>query len=530
MPLSSFSLEQIIPLYIAAGLLFISMMLWPKQRTLGLLFLVLGAFGMSYFVCALDPFLMVWDEQYHAMVGKNMSTDFFTPMLYDGNPVPHDPHLWIENEIWLHKQPFFLWQIALSIKIFGPSVMAVRLPSMILFSILPFLIYRIGKIAINENTGYLAGLLFSCSYFALGLSAGHFHTDHNDLSFLFYLTASFWAWFEYQNSNKKYWLILIGVFSGFAVLTKWLMGLLVYVIWFLTEFFLNKENRWKIKTYIPLFGSELIAVLIFLPWQIYILNQWPEQANYEFAYNSKHFFEPVEGHAGTIWYHFQEGADYMYGSGDGNPKNGFGWFDFLLTLGLISLLFKVEKRKQLSMIMSTVVFIYLFYSIAETKMPAFTVIAMPFLLLGAGTFLDTLFDRLKEKWKSVVLHHLLFIGFTGYILVNFLNIDRVEMHHSENPRQKNPVRESLVRNHKFVVQVREMNLDENYLIFNTNMTVHGNIPIMFFTGLRAYDYLPKKEWIPELKSKNYKIAVMQNGDLPDYIKNDPEILIIQPNE
>jgi 4-amino-4-deoxy-L-arabinose transferase len=56
------------------------------------------------------------------------------------------------------------------------------------------------------------------AYYPLELVAGRYSTDHNDLSFLFYVTASIWAWFEYQHTQNKYYLVLIGLFSGCAVL------------------------------------------------------------------------------------------------------------------------------------------------------------------------------------------------------------------------------------------------------------------------------------------------------------------------
>lgn len=529
MPLNSFSSEQILPFYMAITLLLASLILWNWKKTAGLFSLFFGAFSLAYFMAALDPFFWVWDEQYHAMVGKNLSNNFLKPMLYQENPVPHDSNFWINNTVWLHKQPLFLWQIALSIKAFGPSVMAVRLPSIILFSFLPLLVYRIGKITMNPNSGFYAALLMACAYFPLELVSGFYHTDHNDISFLFYVTASFWAWFEYQNSGKKrYWLILLAIFSGFAVLTKWLMGLLVYVIWFFNHFLFNKKNRWNLKSYLPMILAGAITLMIFLPWQLYILSEFPEQAKHEFAYNSKHFFEAVEGHAGSILYHFREAADWLYGEGNGNSLNGFGWFDLLLVFGLITLLFKIDERKYIVMLLGTVFFVYLFYSIAETKMPAFTLIAMPFLLMGVGGFFDTIFERIGEKVGNKIVTAMIIICSLSYLSIDFINLDRIEMHHAENPRRKNPVRESLLRNHNFIVKFREMNLDKDYLLFNSKLALHGNIPIMFFSGNLCYEELPDKELMTDLRSKGYKIAVLNTGDLPKSILDDKQVLLINP--
>lgn len=65
--------------------------------------LLLGAFGIRMFMAALDPFLNVWDEQFHVLVAKNMMTHPFEPMLYRYHVVPYDLGNWPMSHIWLHK-------------------------------------------------------------------------------------------------------------------------------------------------------------------------------------------------------------------------------------------------------------------------------------------------------------------------------------------------------------------------------------------------------------------------------------------
>ena len=141
-----------------------------------------------------------------------------------------------------------------SIELFGVNEMAVRIPSVLLHALLVILIYRIGKITYSEKIGFYGAVFFSVAYFPLELIAGKYPTDHNDTAFLFFVTASLWSWFEYQNSKKKKWIILIGLFSGCAVLTKWLVGLLVYTIWSIS-IGVERPSKWiQIKSYIPILG------------------------------------------------------------------------------------------------------------------------------------------------------------------------------------------------------------------------------------------------------------------------------------
>jgi 4-amino-4-deoxy-L-arabinose transferase len=107
---------------VAGALLFICAFTFFRKKTFWLkVSLFTGGACMAYFVCSLDLFLHDWDEQYHALVAKNMMSDLFNPVLYRNELLAGDSGDWFLTHIWLHKQPLFLWQMALSQKIFGIS-------------------------------------------------------------------------------------------------------------------------------------------------------------------------------------------------------------------------------------------------------------------------------------------------------------------------------------------------------------------------------------------------------------------------
>jgi 4-amino-4-deoxy-L-arabinose transferase len=51
-----------------------------KAKT-ALTFLFIGAIGLGLFIASLDNFLVLWDEQYHALVAKNMLQNPLKPPL-----------------------------------------------------------------------------------------------------------------------------------------------------------------------------------------------------------------------------------------------------------------------------------------------------------------------------------------------------------------------------------------------------------------------------------------------------------------
>src|SRR4051812_26167647 len=193
--------------------------------------LLLGGLGLRLAVARLDPYLNLWDEQFHALVAKNLIHHPLRPTLYERPLLPFDFWDWTHNHVWLHKQPLFLWQIALSLRVFGVNELAVRLPSVLLSTAVLAIVLRLGTLMLSARAGFYAALLAVSGWFGLDLVSGHAVTDHNDVAFLFYVAASLWAWAEMSRARTVRWAVLVGVFAGLAVLVKWLTGLLVFSGW-----------------------------------------------------------------------------------------------------------------------------------------------------------------------------------------------------------------------------------------------------------------------------------------------------------
>lgn len=521
MPFDHFSTEQIVPLLISVIFLVASILSFTKNRKLSLSFLFIGSLGIGYFIANLDHFLILWDEQYHALVAKHLAQNPLKPILISDPILGFEYRNWTANNIWLHKQPLFLWQMALSIKLFGTSVLAVRLPSIIMHAIIPLFIYRIGKIGINARTGFYGALLFAVAYFPLELVSGTYTTDHNDVAFLFYVIASFWAWFEYEKSKKRSWLILIGLFSGGAVLVKWLMGLLIFVIWSITKFIVDPENRRKFKSWLPIIYSIIISLITFLPWQIYIILTYPKESSYEYKLNGAHFFHAIEGHAETTWFYFTDGLSKIYGSGFIIP--------FLLLSGVICLVFNSKNRMTKIAIPTTIAFVYIFYTVAATKMTAFPIIVAPLVYLGLGCLIDRALIFIKKKVKVRYLPEILAICLPLLLAYSALNLSKIENYHTYRKPNDNNNRENEEIEMRFIRSLDAQLHGEPYVIFNASITVNGNIPIMFFTNYDAYNYVPGQSVIAKVKSMGRKVAVVDNGKLPKFILDNPDVKKLKVN-
>ncbi|MBL4592573.1 MAG: glycosyltransferase family 39 protein [Flavobacteriales bacterium] len=512
-----FEIAQIVPLIVSSLFLIASIIIYNKSK-LSITLLFIGTLGLGYFIANLDPFLILWDEQYHALVAKNLVINPLKPTLFPEPLLTFSYKNWTENHIWLHKQPLFLWQMALSIKLFGLNEIAVRIPSILMHAILPIFIYRIGFIVLNKRTAFFGALFFATAYFPLELVAGRYSTDHNDIAFLFYLIGSFWSWFEYKNSKKYYWLILTGLFSGGAVLNKWLMGLLIYIVWIVSKFIGDSKNRFFIKSYFPIIYTGILSLVVFIPWQIYTRINFPKESSYEASLNIKHFSEPIEGHYGNLWFYFTNGFNTLYGSGVIMP--------FVLLFGIVFMIYKIRNKEYKIGIITTIIVVYSVFTLAETKMIAFPLIITPFTYLGIGALLDSLLSITKKKVSIPIVTTILSILIPLSISYAALNLKRIQNYHTmRNPYDNhNRVRELIEM--KFIDSLIEMKLDQDYVIFNSCITVNGNIPIMFYTNHTAYSFIPSVSQIREIKNVGKKVAVINLGNLPKYILYDKDIKIL----
>ncbi|MFZ6053042.1 ArnT family glycosyltransferase [Halocola ammonii] len=520
MQLLHFTSQQSLLLIIGGALLIFSTGVFRNKTKLGLALLFLGSLTLGLFMASLDPFLNIWDEQYHALVAKNLSNNLLKPTLYSDPVLNYDYRNWTENAVWLHKQPLFLWQMAASIKIFGANEIAIRLPSAIMHAIIPLFINRIGKIAVNRETGFYGALFFAVAYFPLELIAGTYPTDHNDVAFLFYITASFWAWFEYSQSKKKYWLLLIGLFGGCAVLVKWLMGLLVFVIWTLVIAFSKETVKQKLRSFLPALTSGAISLIVFLPWQLYTHLVFPKVAAYELKLNSRHFFEAIEKHTESTWFYFTDGFQMVYGSAALLP--------FIFLIGLTVMILKIHDRSHRFFISTAVIFVYAFYTVAATKMVSFPIIVAPFLFLGLGFLIDFSFSilesRLKWTWQiTLSALRVVVVLVVGYSL---LNLSKIEMAHTSKEPDNNRNRSQELREMEFIESLDKKLGEEKYVIFNSSITINGHIPVMFYTDHVAYDFVPSKAQIEKLKKQDRRIAIVDLGNLPTYILEDEAIRIL----
>lgn len=494
---TGFSILQNTLFYSALALVLISLVLFVRKKvwwSVGVLFL--AALLLNAFAALLDPFLNIWDERFHALVAKNMMEEPFRPMLYKDPIMLFAYDNWDRFHIWLHKQPLFLWQIALSFKLFGVSEFSLRIPNLLMASLLVPVSYRTGKLLVSERTGYLAALLMMSSWIMLELVSGRQEMEHNDLSFLFYVSCSIWAWLEWREKSSWKWVLLIGMFSGAAVLCKWLPGLLVFGAWSLMILLEIRSHPASLLAHLPsFFLSFLTTCILFLPWQFYIFSEFPDEAKKSYEFNVQHFTFPVDGHAGPWYYHFDM-LSYLYGT----------IIQWLLLPALIVLYLKAKNKTNAIAFVAMIVTVFAFFSVSQTKAPCYTMMVSMIVFISMGSMMDFLMGYLDKlaigSWQLAV---------TGIVMVMFnLRMNQMNTDHSLAVPDN---RHSRMMYHNREI-FKSLELPENAVLLN----VLGRhfIEAMYYTGVPAYPGIPDSLQYQDLLYKKRLPVILLHPDSSEH--------------
>jgi 4-amino-4-deoxy-L-arabinose transferase len=541
---SSFTPTQNMCLTIAALFFALSFYFHLKSKNnIAVLCLIITGASLFAFGALLDPFLNFWDERFHALVAKSMLENPFHPKLYLDMPIKEPgSYSWVYTDTWVHKQPVFLWQIALSFKIFGVSEFTLRLPSIIMATLMILLVYRMAALLMNKNIAYYAALSVAFSWFIINLVSGKEKLEHNDICFAFYATASLWALIEYFKSNRKWrWVFIIGLLAGLAILTKWLLGLLVFAVWglFLLSEYRFKINQWKTSHFLMALAT---CVIIFLPWQLYIFHQFPEYAAIELNFNTLHYTTVLEGHDGSFWFHFSILPYVYFGQEEWwNYKetllNRSYLFSFtLLIVGFILFLKTLKKNSLRITVFFTFLCVYLFFSFSKTKMPAYTLFVSSIFFMSLAAipyYIERLLFGIKTlplskikipQWIPAILMFFI-VSFYALYMLNFKFIRNTHL-------TMNSWRMAGI-NAKEVFTELDKTLPEKIVIFNVasmlpeaeyfSLVYEG----MFYGNRICYQGNPlNDEIIEKLNNQGYAIAIFTHIEVPQNIQHDERIIKI----
>ncbi|MBK6527698.1 MAG: glycosyltransferase family 39 protein [Crocinitomicaceae bacterium] len=377
--------------------------------------------------------------------------------------------------------------MAASIKIFGPTEWAVRLPSLIYGLLAIVLTYLIGSILFDSKTGILAAWLHAIHGVLIQLGAGMISSDHIETAHVFYVELSvFLMVFFYFKKQADWILLLAGAAGGLAYLSKWHPALVVFALWFVLAVITKKYSLRQIIIHGLIVVSGFLILII--PWISYMLYEFPEEASHVFGKLSQAYIVAAEDHSASPFYYVLE-LLYLYGEAV-----------FLILILAFVWCYKNNSRLQFLLLLVWALLPAVAFSFAETKRFTYLLISAPaFFILTAQVWLT-----LKEKWqpkKSTFLKPLLLIALA--ILPLRLLVERLRFFE----KQKEPT--AFYQN----IKSYEQKLDSNDLVFG----LEEHIELMFYTDVyAAYRDVPADSVLRDFEADGYDVYLMRDYELQAY--------------
>lgn len=475
--------------------------------------LTAGTLLLRLFAAFLDPFLNYWDEVFHAVVARNLAEHPLTPMLYTEPALPLSTE-WSRNHIWLHKPPFFLWQMAASIKLFGAHAWAVRLPSVLWTTALVPATARMGQLLVNAHAGFCAAVLVAFSFALQELTAGALNTDHNDAVFIALVGCSWWALLEWWERPAWKWAVLTGLFSACAVLTKWYVGGIVFLPWVLMVAQAGMKRQ-----HIAQFTLGLLCMAApVVAWLLCINIRFPAEAAHEWAFKSAHFSYPMDGHRGPWTYHLDHLPDLV-------PP----FTAWVLLPAIVWLAWKSLQKAHSIFVLSTVLALHGFFAIAQTRMPCYTLVLLPiyFIAIAHGTWSFGGW-LIVEPYRPIMV-----VCATALLAWNTLDPFQTSERHSllKADGSEWPGRaQQIGAQHAIKTLASTLEDPSRHVVFNVPSGHH--MQFMFVHGFQTMDILPTPADVDRLRSKGYEVLVLQDGlpmdSLPNGTRMIPDSVVLFP--
>jgi len=189
----------------------------------------------AVYCCAFRVDIMDIDASQYAEISREMAKSHNWLQVFD------------HGKDYLDKPPFLFWLSALSIRIFGASNFAYRLPSLLFALLAIYATYRLCRLLYNESTARISALVLATCQ-GLFLWTNDVRTDTILMSCV--ITA-IWCIREAETARRWYWVIGGTLAIACGMMTKGPIALFVPLFAFGSDWVLRR--KWK---------------LLFSPWHL----------------------------------------------------------------------------------------------------------------------------------------------------------------------------------------------------------------------------------------------------------------------
>jgi 4-amino-4-deoxy-L-arabinose transferase-like glycosyltransferase len=332
---------------------------------------VLIAFILLYFFYLGIPAIWEGDDSIHAEISHQMfeRNDLMAPYFN-------------YTELRFDKPPLTFWINVFFFKLFGMNEFTTRMGSALFGVFGLWLVYLFGKKLYNRRTGILAALI-------LGTSIIYFLETQLtllDTALTFFISLTiYWFYIGYYE-GKRFFLSLLGVPLGLGILTKGPVVLLLsggvgIVLW--SYHTLKRQKKWNELFNWQLTVGLIVAALICVPWYLAMWQRFGEAfIQSHFGYHMfARFTTAIEDHGGNQWYFYLYYVMMLF-------IGLFPWSTHMI--GSIRLAIKQASNSSSFLLLVWAAVIFVFFNIAQTKLPGYVVPMLPPIAILTGYWWDQL--------------------------------------------------------------------------------------------------------------------------------------------
>ena len=291
---------------------------------------------------------------------------------------------------WFDKPPLYMWLTALWYYLSGWNEFTTRISSSLFGIGHVIAVYFFGRVMFNKKVGFFSAIFLATSLQFIIQS----RLALVDVPLSFFITLScLFFYLGTATSYKRYYFLLSSLFAGVATLTKGPVGVVIPLLIIGIYLFLTRNLKQLKKMSLP--WMSLIFLLVASPWYIAEIIRHGRSFidNFFLLRTVARFTTPFEGHTGPVYYYF--GVLFL---------GFFPWSSFL-PFSFFHLLKKKEKieRKKSFLIISWFCVIFIFFSLAKSKLPGYILPLYPACALAVGRLWDDFAERKVAGKKGIFI-------------------------------------------------------------------------------------------------------------------------------
>ena len=351
-----------------------------RHRSASLFLLVIAVASVVLFYRLGDPALKNWDESIYAEVAKEIlqSRDWLT--------------LHWQHFDWFEKPPLTFWLMAGLFRFFGVNEFSARAVSAFAGVGLVAVIYGIGKLQRGPICGLIAALILLTTFQFVQMS----RLVTTDVLLVFFIYLAIYGYLRVRDGDRRWWY-LVSVSCALGFLVKSFASVLAPATIAFAVVVDRQVNETLKAT--QFWFSVLAGLAISIPWHATMIYLHGSAFVNEYFYYHvwSRTITPIEGHSGAYWFYFREIWEKIY-----------PWWS-IAPFAVVFNIWQIKRGRSSVALLALAVFVFGFYTVAQTKMTSYILPVYPALALLISELFAALWDRRRVAIRVAVI--LICVGF-----------------------------------------------------------------------------------------------------------------------